>query len=157
MTFEASCVEKQEVAGNEYGCVNVPALSDNMIKSCCPELQCRSVFLVPELSCSKNPNRFTMIKDNFHAQKPNPNSLTPSLSTLPARSQTQHSLYKTTDMLLWFPRSLLLVKPLHSLWLLVLTIYVFFFFLCWFGKSVEFSGIRVHICPLFPRHIFLRP
>lgn len=100
MTFEAICVEKQEVAGNEYGCVSVPSLSDNMIKSCCPELQCRSVFLVLELSCSKNPNRFTMIKDNFHAQKPNPNSLTPSLSTLPARSQTQHSLYKTTDMLL---------------------------------------------------------
>lgn len=117
MTFEAVRVEKQEVAGNEYGCVSVPSLSDSMIKACwSPECICRSVFLAPELSCSKDPKRSTMIKEHFHVQKPNPTSRAHSVSQNTGSAQSNTApLKKITAMLLWFPTSLLLVNALHSL------------------------------------------
>lgn len=126
-----------------------------MIKACwSPERLCWSVLLAPKLSCSKDPKRSTMIKEHFHAQKPNPTSLAHSFPQYDASAQSNTaSLKKITDMLLLFPRSLLLVNALHSLRLLVLTP---FFFLCWFWKSVVFSGIRANIHPLLKHFFYAR-
>lgn len=77
--------------------MSVPSLSDSMIKACwSPERLCRSVFLATELSCSKDPKRSTMIKDHFHAQKPNPTSRAHSISlyTASVQSHTAHTALK---------------------------------------------------------------
>jgi len=78
MTFEAARVEKQEVAGNEYGCMSVPSLSDSMIKACwspeyMPQPQCvfgtRAVMLKRPKELHHDQRTFSRAETQSHVSR----------------------------------------------------------------------------------------
>lgn len=92
MTFEASCVEKQEVAGNEYGCVSVPSLRQHdksLLESRASMLQCvlgtRAVMLKRPKALHHDQRPFSCTETQSHISRS-------FLSSVRCQRAVKHSL-----------------------------------------------------------------